>query len=391
MSSEWLSEAFQVERLRERWAACELHPNSVLDHFLLVSRLAPGVERPLVWIDNGEDRTCAWAAARLERTHLPLRIGYLPLDHVPVRLLRVIMGGYLGAWDVERAGRFVDACDAILRDDRADAVEFRCLTEVSPLWTALAHRARTCGVRAPAWNRHWELTLDGEPGFLLNRMRSKHRAWIRRKTRELEDAFPQRMQWRWHAPRDGVRLLCDQLETVAATTYQRGLEAGFVNNALTRARLDLWARRGELRVLVLDLDGVPQAFWIGILLHGSFHSSATGYRPELRAFEVGTLMFLRMVDELIREGARKIDFGQGDAQYKQRFGDHSWREANALLVAPSWRGRSACAATALAAAGERAARRLAERMGAADRIKQRWRDRLRRRTDARDAEAQAPV
>lgn len=391
MNAEWLSEAAQLERLRERWDACEQHPNSVLDHFLLVSRLAPGVERPLVWIDSEVDRTRAWAAARLERTHLPLRVGYLSLGHVPVRLLRVIMGGCLGAWDVEQAGRFVDDCDALLRDGRADAVEFRCLAEQSPLWAALAHRSRTCGVRAPAWNRHWALTLDGEPGFLMNRMRSKHRAWIRRKARDLEDSFPRRMQWRWHAPREGVRLLCDQLETVAKTTYQRGLEAGFVNNALTRARLELWARRGALRAMVLEIDGAAQAFWIGTLLHGSFHSAATGYRPELRAFEAGTLMFLRMVDELIREGVRNIDFGLGDAHYKQRFGDHSWREASALLVAPSLRGWSAGGATALAAAGERAARRIAERTGALDHIKQRWRDRLRRRAEAEHAETQPPV
>ena len=55
-------------------------------------------------------------------------------------------------------------------------------------------------------------------------------------------------------------------------------------------------------------------------------------------YEVGTLIFIRMNDELAREGVRKLDFGIGDALYKQRFGDQSWREATVWLFAPTAKG-----------------------------------------------------
>ena len=58
----------------------------------------------------------------------------------------------------------------------------------------------------------------------------------------------------------------------------------------------------------------------------------TGYDPDLREYVPGTLVLFRLVDELIREGVRKFDFGLGDAHYKQRYGDESWRRGGCDYV-----------------------------------------------------------
>ena len=108
---------------------------------------------------------------------------------------------------------------------------------------------------------------------------------------------------------DDIASLCTRLDGVAGRTYQRGLGAGFFDNEEYRQRFALFARRGQLRVELLEIDGIARAFWFGIVYDGVFHSSETGYDPELREYEVGTLMFIRMSDELAREGVSRLDFG----------------------------------------------------------------------------------
>jgi len=76
-------------------------------------------------------------------------------------------------------------------------------------------------------------------------MKSKHRSWIRRKARDLEAAFPARIDWRWHAQVDDLAPISRQIEEVAARTYQRGLDAGFKDNVFHRERLALFARQGR--------------------------------------------------------------------------------------------------------------------------------------------------
>ena len=85
---------------------------------------------------------------------------------------------------------------------------------------------------------------------------------------------------------------------------------------------------------------------------------------------------MRMVDELVREGIKKLDFGLGDAHYKQRFGNRSWREATIRLFAPSAKGLTFRSMLGLFGTLDGAARRLLQRTGFLDRLKTGWRTRL---------------
>src|SRR5690606_2483245 len=109
--------------------------------------------------------------------------------------------------------------------------------------------------------------------------------------KELESAFPGRVAWRWLAHCDDVHGLCEALESVATRTYQRGLGVGFFDGTEIRERLALFAGRDQLRVQLLEIDGEVRAFWFGLVYKGVFHSSETGYDPDLRSYEVGSLMF----------------------------------------------------------------------------------------------------
>mgnify|MGYP000005848844 CR=1 FL=1 len=177
----------------------------------------------------------------------------------------------------------------------------------------------------------------------------------------------------------GDSYICTRMEVVARSTYQRGLGAGFVDDELTRQRLALFARRGQMRVLLLELDGMPSAYWLGVVYGETFHAFATGYIPEAATYEVGTLSFLRLVEELVREGVGRLDFGLGDAYYKERFADRSWREATVQLFARTFRGRVLRGYLGTTARLDDYTRRVVKRLGLFDRVKGLWQARLRSR------------
>lgn len=365
----------EVESLRSFWTELQHHPNSDIDHFLLVCRLRSLSPCVLSLWDGGACRCIV--VGRVEPLAMQPRIGYLKLPSLGVRALTFINEGVIGSMGPIEAEQLGDRVAQLLADQVADLATFNCLREDS---TMLAYvnriKNRRTGVTGLHWAEHRELTLQSQPGFLVTAMKSKHRSWIRKKIRDLESAFPAETRWHWHTKIEEVISLCEQIEKVAARTYQRGLDAGFKNDEEHRSRFSLFARRGVLRIMIFEINHQPAAFWLGVVYNGTFHSEATGYVTELAEYEIGTQIFLRMVDELVREGVHKFDFGLGDAHYKQRFGDFSWRETSIRLFRRDWKMNVLRGYLAPFEMLDRVLRRLVNKFGVVDSIKQIWRRRL---------------
>lgn len=369
----------EISALSGIWQSLQHHPNSDYEHFMLICRLRSEVISPFA-LGFWEDGICrAIFAGRLERLTLRPSVGYAKLPGVPAIVLTFIHEGILGKPDSRMAASAMDVIYKMMACRKMDAVSFHLLPErLSSFWGVLQKQAvRAGGALVSDWAIHRDMAIQNQPGYLLSQMRSKHRGWIRRKQRDLEKEFSGRVYWRWYAQIEDLTELCGKMEAVAKTTYQRGLCAGFINNHENHERLGLFARSGQLRVLLLEIDGMPKAFWMGTVYKGVFHSDATGYVPDVRDFEVGTLTFLKVVDELVREGVTRLDFGLGDAHYKERFSERYWREATVQLFATTCKGRFLYAYLGLFRWLDRLARRLVFRLGAVDRIKQMWRSRLR--------------
>lgn len=363
-----------VEALRPWWQANQTHPNSDLDNYLMVCALAPNAITPAV-ISVWRGGECLTAiVGRLENTRLQGRFGYWDLPGLSARVLTVVHQGVIGEMSPGVATAVVAEFNRLLTGEEVDLVRFSFFPEGSPIWSALGkYPHRVLGLKHPGWSLHWERTIEDEIGFILKNMRAKHRGWIRGKQRASEETYAGRLTWRWFAAIEDVAPLCEAMEKVACNTYQRGLNAGFRDDVHHRQRLALFARQGALRVMLLQLDEKPVGFWMGLVYKNVFHSSATGYVPELRDYEIGTQMFIRVVDELVAEKVHRFDFGLGDAHYKQRFGDRSWRELRVQFFAPTVKGLALRYYLAAAGGLNRAARQTAQCLGSIDRIKQRWR------------------
>lgn len=362
-----------LAEIRGCWEQWQAHVNSDRAQFELLCQLRPEVMLPCVLVVERDGVVQALVAGRLEQSSVASAIGYLQLPRLPARVIAIIHEGILGQLDEQGAQEVVQQLWSMLAAGDADAIDFHYLCEDSPLLRALHQRGpRVFCEKKPRWSTHREMSLPAE-GSLLETLRSKHRTHLRKREKELEDAFTGRITWRWFTHVDDIISLCARLERVAATTYQRGLGAGFYDNDEFRRRLQLFTSRGQLRVQLLEIDGQARAFWFGFVYGDGFHSAETGYDPVLRDHEVGTLMFVRMVDELVREGVRRLDFGLGDAHYKERFGHRAWRETSVWLFAPTLKGVSLMIYVRLLAGVDQAARRLVDRLGLRARLKNAWR------------------
>lgn len=193
----------------------------------------------------------------------------------------------------------------------------------------LLHCGPSLGCASPNENSH------GAGGFLAA-LKSKHRAWIRRKERELTLAYPEKVEFKMFSTGDDVLGLCSELEAVASKSYQRALGAGFKDGDEMRARYHWLAERGRTAACVLRVGGASVGYWAGSVFGNTFHSSVTAYAQELKRFEVGNLLLVRVVDALAAEGTEWFDFGLGDAAYKERFGTMLGGNAIAWSFQADW-------------------------------------------------------
>ncbi|CAD7766612.1 MAG: Acetyltransferase (GNAT) domain protein [Candidatus Argoarchaeum ethanivorans] len=366
-----------LQTVREYWECLQTHPNSDFAHFKLVCKQRKTVICPYITVIEQRSKPCALLVARLEQTHFVPSIGYFKTVRIPAKILMVIHQGFLGQKNKKVGEMLIQHLGGLLATGKVDAVVFSEIQERSILLDELlADSLQWWSEKKFIWDVHWAMDLPEVSGFLLKKMKSKHRSWIRGRRRKLEADFPNKVSWSWMSRFDDLPGLCDKLEEVASITYQRALGAGFVNNEEQRQRFALFASRGQLRIQLLEVEAEIKAFWIGTIYHGVFYSAATGYHPDFRFYEFGTLIFLQMVDELVKEGVKKLDFGFGDASYKKRFGDIFWRETTVRLFAPTLKGMSIRICLGACDLLDRAGRSLVQRAGMMDRVKTGWRRRL---------------
>ena len=175
---------------------------------------------------------------------------------------------------------------------------------------------------------------------LLEELRVRHRNWmpnLRRWERTIQKEFGSGASIREFNRPEDMEELCRDAETIARKTYQRALGAGFQHTGEIYKRLCLEARDGNLRSLVFYLDGNPISFWIGSACRTTWFSYFLGFDPAFAKFRPGNIVFTRMIEHLCDGGIKRLDFGSGDALYKDRFGNTRWSEVSIYQFAAQTR------------------------------------------------------
>jgi hypothetical protein len=369
----------ELEDIRDIWESWHNHPNSDIDFYSAIVDLKPEIERPHVLLLYRDDCPEAMIVGRMERAFIEGRIGYKTLYKRQAKQLTFNYGGQLGNFSESNSDTLVREVIKLLRTGEADLAMFNFLRVDSPLFRVATtlpgilsrdlvlakqlHRCTTLPDNIDALNSQVSPKIRKNKGF-KKLLKDFSGVWEVRCLREPHE----------------VERLCQDVERVAKTTYQRGLGVGFVDCDEMRRRLLLHAEKGWLRTYILYLGEKPCAFWMGTLYKTTLHSDCMGYDPEYAKCSPGTFLIMRVIEGLCShmgdENVTQIDWGLGDAEYKAALGTHDWQEACVYIFAPTIKGLALNVFRTLAMMADVQLKRILERVRLVRRIKRLWRDRL---------------
>ena len=375
-----LTEWQELDSLREFWASQSRHPDADLDVFSFFVRSHPEVERPFVLVLEENGRVASMLLGRFERVKIRLRLGYLKLLSVETRQLTILGDGptgVLGRCDEQIAALLFAELLRVLKTGAANRVLLSRMPGEAA-WLRLATQVPGFLQRDRAFDQspHWSMQVPESFEAFLKKASSKRRWWMRHLLKEIDKAYTGDVKLQVFCTESEVDQFCADAEKVARKTYQRGLGVGFMNTENDRQLLQLTARLGYLRAYILYAGGQPTAFWFGVLYKQGWYSHWTGFDPEVGNHNPGTVLLLKMVEDMCRSGIKEFDFGIGPAEYKERFGDANRDETAICVYSPGLKGAALNAAVTIEFTINKWIKLALGKLGIVGRLKRYWRARL---------------
>lgn len=370
--------AGEVQKLRAIWQGLQSGPNSDIDHFLHVIAEDPTVIRPHVTILKRSGKPVAIAVGRIEQYEFTCKFGYRTVCAPSVRALAIIYDGLLGDFSRENSEAILASLLRAARQEHVELIRFSYLRNSSPMYALIREAGNFLTkdhLKSPS--RHWRMELPEKIEDFYQAHSRKHRYWMRRIIQILNKDFEGQVRIKVYANKDDVEELITNGENIAAKTYQWGLGQGFKSTPEMRSRFISFAERGQLRSYVLYIENKPRSFWTGQKYGNTYYLMHTGYDPEFKKYELGTILFIKMIEDLINNtDVDFIDFGFSDQPYKARFGNENWDEETIHIFALTWRGLWLNAIRTIIGVCWTYSAGLLIKIGLKDRLKRRVRDRL---------------
>jgi hypothetical protein len=328
-----------IQDIRNSWKDMQWHPNADIDYFLLILKLRKEILKPYILVLSKDNIPITLLVGRVEEIRIQYKIGYKTIFAPKVRQLSFIYGGFMGDKSYIHTEMLISEVVNLLKMGEADVAFFNSLKVDSDIYhLTRAKPGIFCRDYILEISLHWKMTLPNLINEFYNKMSAKHRYWLRRMSRLLEKDYAGEIIFKYYQKKDQVDQLCIDAERIAEKTYQKEIGVGFIDNIEMRERLMLSADYGWLRGYLLYASGRPCAFWIGTLYHNICYLDYTGYDSDFQKYEPGTILFTKMIEDLCNHNIKTIDFGFGDALYKQRFGDENCKESSVYIYAPTLKG-----------------------------------------------------
>jgi hypothetical protein len=335
----------EVEELRSYWTSWQSHPNADIDFFLMICGVRPEIIRPHVIVVYRDGVPDALLVGRLEDVRIELTLGYSRLGHIRASRLAFNHGGFLGRTTFANGEVLVREVVRSLKEGAAGVAFFSHLPTDSPLYHSAKEVPRL-------WSRdyasniqiraHRSMTLPPSVEMLYRRLPGKKRKNLKWQAKKLLADFPNEVRIRTFCDASDLGVMFRDIEQVAQQAYQRGLGVGFSDTEEMRSRMALSADNGWLQAHVLYISEQPCAFWVGALYQNVFHSNFMGYDRAFAKYSPGVFLMVKVIERFCErtgeQQVREIDFGLGDAQYKEMLADREWTEGSVSVYAPTWAG-----------------------------------------------------
>jgi len=325
-----------VEALREVWSGLAVKDiDSELDYFLTVAANAKQVLSPYVVHVRRGAQPDLLVVARLENLPVPLKVAYWNLGSARLKAIVVTFKGVLGTCGRDDEALVMTELHRLLDQGAADVLLMRNVDIPGSLHAAVVGSVAGLRLaRAQPVDRLWTIPLPASLDMFLADRSAKSRRSFRKEDRVLHEKFGDRLRLRRFRRPEEIDELCRDMERVSARTYQRGLGAGFSNSQMDRALIAHGLAKGSYRCWMLYAQERPVAFWAGFAHGCTFFAVTPGFDPDYAKLSIGRYTMFRMIEDLCEDPSiSQVDFGRGDAQYKEEYATVSGQATDVWLAA----------------------------------------------------------
>lgn len=326
-------DAESARRLLESWmsvrsddgpCSVDAHP----DFYLPFLNAREGENTPLVvlWRQGNEARGILVGRRNIGRP--ALSIGPLKIPMPKLRSVNITYGG-LESVDEDVAQLQADYLRELLKSGTVDCISVHHLPVDTPIGRILRSGLRISGDGSPIVKKQWFLKLTDDQNQPVTTNSAKTRSSQRRQDRKLEKAFAGAVKIREFRDLEQLGRFIERASEIGAKSYQGSLRIGVTNSHRWHTHLGVLAGIGCLRAYLLEAQDTPIAYAVGSYKDGTYTGIATSFLPEHRNLSPGAYLNRRVIERLQAEGAMWLDFGFGDASYKQLHG--TWRREIATL------------------------------------------------------------
>jgi hypothetical protein len=331
----------EVEAVRDIWEQMqrgESMPvlNADIDRYLSVVESMKEEVQPYVTVFYYDGNPKAMVIGRIERRRITCRVGYTTILEPSLRCLSIVYGGILGRPSDQISARLVQGLINTLKQGDVEVVFLNHLRIDSRLY----HLAKTmpnfwCKDHFSVVESHWQTHIPENIEDFYETIPSKHKREWRRCERKLAEECNGSVKVVCYRDEKDIDYVMETSCKISSLTYKHTLNVGIVDDALTRALLKQAARDGCLRAYLLYVNDVPCAFEFGVCCCDVFFPEYMGYDPKWTTFGPGALLWVKVIEDLcIDPSICTLDYGFGDAEYKEKFGTECWPEASVYIFSP---------------------------------------------------------
>jgi hypothetical protein len=328
-----------IEALRPTWRKWAHSLDTDIDYFMHNLMHESGSLRPYVITVYNDGIAQAMLVGQVKSRRASSVVSFVNIPGPRVRVLEIKKGGRMG-----RPSSVIDGLLALelLKATRTGGVDSVCFERL-PLHSELFRQIQQLPgflvrERVPHVFCYSVLSLTAPERKRPRVFSGKMRREVRRKTRILERAFPDRVQMKYFSqPSELDAGMCDCMR-VAVATWQYYLGLGLSDTAQTRNTLRFLARQGWLRIYVLYIKETPCAFLVGQLYNNTFYCQYAGYHPNFTRFSVGSLLTAKAFEDLAAAGVHRVDLGEGGQEHNRRLGCQMTEEGTVHVYSPTLRG-----------------------------------------------------
>jgi len=183
------------------------------------------------------------------------------------------------------------------------------------------------------YEKHFSVILGDTFSDYLMKFKKNARYHLRRCVEQFNDYAGGELQMLRIEHADDVRTFLDGAVSVSANSWQHELGLQMDNSPAEISRYEQLAEQGVLRCYLLKCGETPCAFIRGFQYGEVFYYSRTGFHEKYTSFSPGKVIFYLMLDDLHSyHPPVRLNFQEGDYEYKRRFANDSFEKTDVLLV-----------------------------------------------------------